>query len=469
MSHSIHSSIKEIQKDMYFGTEVLNRVSFLREDNEFITRSLFHPSTRFIFFNRQQPLVYKNYGTKLAILTNGNNQVNIDELTPGVHDKLGVTGTKFLANGLYEGIPGWKSVLNTWNEDNRNHDKELRAGGKPIFLFMGLLDESIGLDVNSLKGESEPAVSEDDDGEKYLDHQGRYQGIAYYAVDVTRNQELSQQLIEFVNRCVNEQQGTATSKPKSAEENGVYYTHSRKHFLSFEHKEASLYSYGAMFFNWLKTNKFCPGCGHPTIPIHAGGKLACTNDAKTEPTAEKPEPRFICPVRSATVSNVSFPRTDMAIISIITNRDRSKILLSLGKRHAITKMYSCTAGFMEPSETVEIATKREIWEETGVNCAEVSIVMTQPWPFPSNLMIGCMGVVDFNGTDEVIHLGHDNELLDARWFDTSFVRKLVYPDEVAAGEDESFNPEGILIPMSESIAFSLIKLCVDEARNAHKL
>ncbi|KAI3403036.2 NPY1 [Candida oxycetoniae] len=461
MSHLLHTAIKDIQKDMYFGTEVLNRVSFLREDNEFIAKSIFHPSTRFIFFNRQQPLVYRDYGgTKLAILTNGNDQVNIDELTPGKHNKLGYIGnTQFFANGLIDKISNWESILTTWCEDNKNHAKNLRGEGKPVFLFMGLLDESIGLDLKSLKSETEAENCTED---QYLDHQGRYQGIAYYAVDVTRDYNLSDQLVELVNKSINEKEKTG----KSPQENGIYYTHSRKHFLQFEHKDASLYSHGAMFFNWLKTNKFCPGCGHPTIPIHAGGKLVCTNE-ETLPPVDKSEPKFVCPVKKAPVSNVSFPRTDMAIISIITNRDRSKILLSLGKRHASAKMYSCTAGFMEPSETVEVATKREIWEETGVNCEEIQIVMTQPWPFPQNLMIGCIGVVDFNGKNELIHLDHDNELLDARWFDTEFVRKLVYSDEVDSNDD--FNPEGIMIPIPESIAFTLIKLCVDEESNKHKL
>ena len=48
----------------------------------------------------------------------------------------------------------------------------------------------------------------------------------------------------------------------------------------------------------------------------------------------------------------------MAVISVITNEDRSKILLSLNKRYAIARMYTCTAGFMEPSETIEVATRR---------------------------------------------------------------------------------------------------------------
>lgn len=455
MSHSIHSSVKDIQKDMYFGTEVLNRVSFLREDPEFIQSSLFHPSTRFIFYYKQQPLIHKNFDNKLCVLTNGSNQAVIDNVDNG---KLGYSGKKaIIQSGLIDNIPQWQEILTNWYNDNKNHDKNLRAKGKPIFLFMGLLDESVGLNLQSLK------FAADTKEETYLDHQGRYQGIAYYAVDLSSAKELTENLINFVNDSINKLHDNPNG---TLDSNGIFFTHSRKHYLGFEQKEASLYSQGAMLFSWLNTNKFCPGCGEPTIPIYAGGKLFCTNEKKR---SEEDDDRYACPVKSARVSNASFPRTDMAVISVITNEDRSKILLSLNKRYAIARMYTCTAGFMEPSETIEVATRREIWEETGVTCDEINIIMTQPWPFPQNLMIGCRGIVEFNGKNEIIHLGHDNELEDARWFDTSFVRKLVYPDEVTADEKDSFNPENIIIPMPESIAFLLIKLVVDEAKNQHKL
>lgn len=455
MSHSIHSSVKDIQKDMYFGTEVLNRVSFLREDPEFIQSSLFHPSTRFIFYYKQQPLIHKNFDNKLCVLTNGSNQAVIDNVDNG---KLGYSGKKaIIQSGLIDNIPQWQEILTNWYNDNKNHDKNLRAKGKPIFLFMGLLDESVGLNLQSLK------FAADTKEETYLDHQGRYQGIAYYAVDLSSAKELTENLINFVNDSINKLHDNPNG---TLDSNGIFFTHSRKHYLGFEQKEASLYSQGAMLFSWLNTNKFCPGCGEPTIPIYAGGKLFCTNEKKH---SEEDDDRYACPVKSARVSNASFPRTDMAVISVITNEDRSKILLSLNKRYAIARMYTCTAGFMEPSETIEVATRREIWEETGVTCDEINIIITQPWPFPQNLMIGCRGIVEFNGKNEIIHLGHDNELEDARWFDTSFVRKLVYPDEVTADEKDSFNPENIIIPMPESIAFLLIKLVVDEAKNQHKL
>ena len=462
MSHSIHTAIKDIQKDMYFGTEVLNRVSFLREDSEFIQSSLFHPSTRFIFYYKQQPLIHKNFHNKLCVLTNGSNQTIVDTMDNG---KLEYSGEKaIIQSGLIDNLPQWKEILINWYNDNKNHDKNLRAKGKPIFLFMGLLDESVGLNLQSLK-------FADTNEETYLDHQGRYQGIAYYAVDLSSAKELTEILINFVNDSINKlHHHNNTSNDGTPESNGLFFTHSRKHYLGFEQKEASLYSQGAMLFSWLNTNKFCPGCGEPTIPINAGGKLLCTNEKKrSDVNDDDDDDRYACPVKSARVSNASFPRTDMAVISVITNEDRSKILLSLNKRYAIARMYTCTAGFMEPSETIEVATRREIWEETGVTCDEINIIMTQPWPFPQNLMIGCMGIVQFNNKNEIIHLGHDNELEDARWFDISFVRKLVYPDEVTEDEKDSFNPEGIIIPMSESIAFLLIKLVVDEAKNRHKL
>ncbi|ABN66364.2 hydrolase [Scheffersomyces stipitis CBS 6054] len=437
--------------DIYFGTEVINRVSFLREDSEFIGNSVSHPSTRFIFFNNVNPLVNKYLQNKLIILTNGSNQLKSD---PSPDHQVIKTGLSSL--------PEWNEAVRTWKEDNKNKNADLRDNGKPTFLFLGIEDASVGLDLKRLKIEDDDLDTHSED-EKYLDHQGRYQGIPYYAVDLSKSEKLSEIILNFVNKELqvfsdgkekSDENSTKNSQPTPLD-NGIFYTHSRRHFLGFTSKEASLYSHGSMYFDWLTRNRFCPGCGSKVIPIHAGGKLWCTN------VATKENGKSACPVHNASVSNVSFPRTDAVIITAITNAERTKILLSLGKRHAATRMYACTAGFMEPSETVEVATKREIWEETGVVCSSINLVMTQPWPFPGNLMIGCLGVVEFNGVNENIHLGHDKELEDARWFDVDFIRKFVYPNEVA--DDDNFNEENILIPMEQSVAYHLIKMVIDQA------
>lgn len=417
------SGVPSAEDDIYFGKEVVNRVSFLREDSEFISNSAFHPSTRFIFYNDGNPLVNKEAKEKLVILTNGSNQ-----LTNVEGDSVAGTSVGLLGN------EAWKSILDTWTNDNKEQLASLRDDNKPTFLFLGLKDESVGLDLRKLKCE---------DTDSYLDHQGRYFGIPYFGIDLTNSPEVVELIKEHI-----------VDNNVEVDIKNLFFTHSRKHTLGFSGDESALFSHGKMYFDWLGRNRFCPGCGSKVIPVHAGGKLKCTNE---ESTGEGEEKEYKCPVRNTRVSNVSFPRTDAVVITAITNKDRSKILLSLNKRYAFTKMYSCTAGFMEPSETVEVATKREIWEETGVVCSDIQILMTQPWPFPGNLMIGCVATVDFNGVNEVIHLGHDRELADARWFDISFVRKLVNGEH-----DELSNPEGIILPNDISVAFTLIKHVLDK-------
>ncbi|WPK25865.1 hypothetical protein PUMCH_003199 [Australozyma saopauloensis] len=410
--------------ELHFGREVVNRVSFLREDPDFVTNAAKHLSTRFIFYENGNPLVNKKtIGTNLVILTNGDNQLQTVE-------GKDVAGT---AKGLLN-CPEWSKILDVWTEDNKNQSPESRDDNKPSFLFLGIKDESVGVDFRALKLYDE---------ETYLDHQGRYFGLPYFAVDVTNSPDVSALIKKHV-----------LANLSDAQEEDIIFSHSWKHAMGLNHDESALFSHGKMYFDWLGRNKFCPGCGSKVIAIHAGGKLRCTNEA-TE--ANEDSTKYVCPVRNATVSNVSFPRTDAVVITAITNRERTKTLLSMGKRHIHKKMYSCTAGFMEPSETVEVATKREIWEETGVACSDIQILMTQPWPFPGNLMIGCIATVDFNGENEVINLGHDRELADARWFDISDVR-----DHLNGNTNNALDAEDIQLPSLVSIAHALIRWLVEK-------
>lgn len=419
------SALQSPAEEIYFGKESVNRVSFLREDAEFITNSVFHPSTRFIFYENGNPLVNKDVEkNRLVILTNGDDQLAT------------VEGADIAATskGLITADGKWEAILRQWSNDNKEQSLRSRDAGKPSFLFLGVKDQSVGVDLQQLKF---------DETEKYLDHQGRYSGIPYYGVDLSHTPEVSEAIKNHIVAHL------------AVSEKLLIYTNSRKHTMAFTQDESALFSHGKMYFDWLGRNRFCPGCGSKVIPIHAGGKLKCTNDTSVQ---NGDSTVYDCPVKNTSVSNVSFPRTDAVVITAITDKARTKMLLSLNKRYAFTKMYSCTSGFMEPSETVEVATKREIWEETGVVCNDIQILMTQPWPFPANLMIGCVATVDFNGENEVIHLGHDRELADARWFDLSFVRKLANGDHT-----EATNPEGIILPTEISVAFSLIKHVLDSA------
>ena len=114
---------------------------------------------------------------------------------------------------------------------------------------------------------------------------------------------------------------------------------------------------------WHAKHGFCANCGKATHSISAGWKRHC-NSCGTE----------------------HFPRTDPVVIMMAVRGE--ECLLGRSPRFP-PGMYSCLAGFMEPGESIEDAVRREIFEETGIACAEVAYHYAQPWPFPMSLMIGC--------------------------------------------------------------------------------
>jgi NAD+ diphosphatase len=174
--------------------------------------------------------------------------------------------------------------------------------------------------------------------------------------------------------------------------------------------------------HWHVRHRFCANCGAATTAGDAGYKRVC-GSCKAE----------------------HFPRTDPVVIIAVV-RGQS-MLLGRSARFAST-MYSTLAGFVEPGETAEDAARREVEEESGVKVGAVRYVMSQPWPFPANLMIGMVG----EALSEAISIDPD-ELVDARWF--SF-------DDVRANRDGR-HPEGLEIPPSISIAHHLIIGVIDGA------
>ena len=154
---------------------------------------------------------------------------------------------------------------------------------------------------------------------------------------------------------------------------------------------------------WHQRHGFCANCGARTAMKEGGWKRDCPS-CKTE----------------------HFPRTDPVVIMLVTAGD--KCLLGRQKRF-LPGMYSCLAGFVEAAETIEDAVKREVFEEAGIRCTDVTYYMTQPWPYPSSLMIGCTA----RALDEDIVVDRV-ELEDARWFDRAEARLMVtrkHPDGLA--------------------------------------
>lgn len=181
------------------------------------------------------------------------------------------------------------------------------------------------------------------------------------------------------------------------------------------HGEAALLAYARAITHWHGQNAYCGVCGSRTKSIHGGHIRICTNEK---------------------CAKEHFPRTDPAIIVLITYGD----LCLLGRQAQWPeKMYSTIAGFVEPGESLEDAVIREASEETGIRIKTLNYQSSQPWPFPSSIMLGFRA----EASDAGIRL-RDQELEDARWFSRQDIKAALLREDLR-------------LPTPVSIAFRLIK------------
>ncbi len=155
--------------------------------------------------------------------------------------------------------------------------------------------------------------------------------------------------------------------------------------------DAHLLAHARGMLYWHSRHGFCGVCGAPAVSRHNGHERHCTNpDCNTS----------------------HFPRTDPAIIVLVYRDDVPGGACLLG-RHARWPfgMYSTLAGFVEPGETLEQAVTREVFEESAVDTTDVVYLASQPWPFPSSLMLGFHA----RATSYDINIAEE-ELSDCRWF-----------------------------------------------------
>lgn len=146
---------------------------------------------------------------------------------------------------------------------------------------------------------------------------------------------------------------------------------------------AALAGTARALFNWHRSHRFCSSCGQPSDWSQDGWQRKCP----------------ACGV-------AHFPRTDPVVIMLVLRGNRVLLGRSPGWPEG---MYSALAGFVEPGETLETAVRREVLEETGIRVGEVSYVASQPWPWPSSLMMG------FIAHAETETITRDAEIEDALW------------------------------------------------------
>ncbi len=190
--------------------------------------------------------------------------------------------------------------------------------------------------------------------------------------------------------------------------------------------EASILAQARAMAHWHRRHRFCGCCGAPTRSEQAGNVLRCTAE---------------------TCRAEHFPRTDPAIIVLVTNEDRC--LLGRQPRWP-ARRYSTLAGFVEPGENLEAAVAREVLEEAGVRVDSPVYRYSQPWPFPCSLMLGFRA----NAVDPSLRIG--DELADAMW-----LTREALAEAVAA--------RAVVLPPPFSISHALILGWFREGRDPAEL
>ena len=179
--------------------------------------------------------------------------------------------------------------------------------------------------------------------------------------------------------------------------------------------DASILAQAKSMIDWHQRHRYCANCGNPTELSDAGYKRSCPG-CRAE----------------------HFPRTDPVVIMLPTHGNTCL----MGRQPKWPPgFFSALAGFIEPGETIEQAVARECQEEAGISIDEVAFHSTQPWPYPSSLMIGCFARAT---TTDIVLDG--NELSDAKWFTRDQVRAAM-----ARGTSE------LRLPPRMAIAHQLVK------------
>lgn len=181
--------------------------------------------------------------------------------------------------------------------------------------------------------------------------------------------------------------------------------------------DLALYGGARSLVDWHARHRFCANCGGATVLAKGGWQRNCTQ----------------CEAQH-------FPRTDPVAITLIEHKD-GRLMLGRGLGWPEGR-FSALAGFVEPGESIEEGVAREVFEESGVRVRDVSYVASQPWPFPSQLMIGCHAWAD----DDAVTID-TTEMAEIAWFTRAEV------EAAMAGEEGA----RFLKPLDQAIATHLLR------------
>ncbi|TFK21991.1 NAD+ diphosphatase [Coprinopsis marcescibilis] len=366
-----------------YGGSPLNRLSWLRTSQAVLNAIIGLPQTRWIFFNRGQPLT--------ITAPNSPNEVLLYLGTEDIKSFLGPE--PYFGQGQ---TPG-DLIPSDHNEDSGEHSHHSPTHAArhigPRVVFAGLddhdKDSAASLPLAEFK---DPVVAVQS-----------LKGTPYFALDVAEL-SISQEEIDQI-----------LSSSLSKDGRTFRWSEPRSFLTTLDNNAAAIFGLARSMVDWNLRNRFCPGCGSPTYSMWGGWKISCTS---LLPWAKNQG--NLCPSGKG-LQNYTHPRTDAVVIMIAIDETGDKVLLGRGRRFP-GKFYSALAGFIEPGESFEDAVAREMWEEAGVRVWNVRYHSGQPWPYPANLMVGFYARAD---STKPVRVDLDNELVDARWYTRDEVRAVL--------------------------------------------
>ena len=201
---------------------------------------------------------------------------------------------------------------------------------------------------------------------------GTSDGVSHFAIDVSEQNDRVGALVRDATR---------------------WFEEARDAAMALGPTEAGIVAQARMQVNWHARHRYCGVCGDKTY-IARGGHMRRCPSCKSD----------------------HFPRTDPVIIVVVSRGDKCLLGQSRGRLSRLG-WYSALAGFVDQAESIEEAVRREVREESGIEVGEVRYHSSQPWPFPSSLMIGChaQALTTKIRRDE-------QEMADVRWWNRADVR-----------------------------------------------
>ncbi|KAJ9098205.1 hypothetical protein QFC21_004534 [Naganishia friedmannii] len=399
--------------NFYAGQPPLNRLSFHRNDTQRMTDHLAALSARFVLCRDGKPLLKVSSSSSDG---EGKGETKYEGLYfAGVEEVEEYIGDKTFAPAP------------STNTEAKTFQSARLPTSAPTLVFLGIDDR--------------PTASSPDAKPAKIDPKSP-QGVPYFAIAIpTEQQQVSG---EGTDKAEAPRRADGLEGLKEANE----FVEPRLAGSSLSPWQANMFAEARAMIDWNERNKFCAGCGSKTYSLWCGWKRGCGSlvgegrdgmgqdgkachstgvwDARSSMTAFGNDRKGL--------HNYAYPRTDPVIIMGILNSTGDKMLL--GRQKAWPK----GMGFCEPSESLEDAVRREVMEEAGVAVGQVRYSSSQPWPFPSNLMLGCYGLALSDSQD--VHLDLDNELEDARWFSRDEVLAMLSSgaNKISKDEHNKFEP-----------------------------